>query len=518
MSSPLGSLVLTPSPEDIDQEMLDVIGQTEPATPVADDISHSQNGNTCSQRGSPKETATEDDLQTRLVADKDSSANQTDARSSSLSVDSEQYPFWWDIMQHAVLTRGTSRSSQATVRLLQAFTAPAHWMDGIVGCATEDGSCIVTSPTEEYIPRPLLGTTVVSMMPDGHFGEADPIHHPQLLEEDCLFPWLSAIERPWVSAHERRQVIASSRGFMWLPLERDIDFALVNTSNVGLGLVSDELRRRLEGPIAMITEAVRDIEHSYGRIRELRWLYDTLMDAVDRLSFPATFRDMTRTWACVQRFWLYIRAWFDWNVIFMESYRMKSRAWGPTAFAKWNGCFTTSLTLAARLAEANIPVWIIRTLQQFSGRETIEEYTSFREPLNILPFRTSAQRDENAAVLTGTVRKYCVVGDQHLSWISREATRYLDKQALPVTPNVAFASTSLDPTRSGTTPGLPASSSSASSARSSTDLNSGESPIPVFNSGSSRYKPCACIYFVWMPILNSKLQTILRRMDIRNCS
>lgn len=293
-----------------------------------------------------------------------------------------------------------------------------------MGCATEDQNYIITSPTALHIPNPVLGTTEVALMPDGHFGAADPIHHPQLLVEDCRFPWMAAICSPDF-AH-------LAGGHLWEPLSRGNDFVHLKSSNVGLGTASPERVKLMSEPFDNVSHVVHAFEAQYGRNNELRWMFDTLIDAIDRLSFPSTFRDLARTWACVQRFWLYTHAWADWYMGFTNMYPVENfRCYCPRN--KWMGCFTTSLILASRLAKANVPVWLIRSADQFSGSETIAACVAFTEPVESLRFADRVHQEEMQAEFTGAVRKRLLAGDQHLCWINREATRYLDKEALPIT-------------------------------------------------------------------------------------
>ena len=111
-------------------------------------------------------------------------------------------------------------------------------------------------------------------MPDGHFGEVDPLHNPQVLQEGTRYPWMAAIMRP---------LRGGPFSVMWQPLRRTTDFVPTPTSSVGLGTVSPHLRHAAHPALSRVTRGVEAFEATYSCHRELRWLYDTLHDTYIRL-------------------------------------------------------------------------------------------------------------------------------------------------------------------------------------------------------------------------------------------
>lgn len=259
-------------------------------------------------------------------------------------------------------------------------------------------------------------------MPDGHFGLADPIHHPQILEEHARHSWIAAIQRP---AHRR-----STIGIMWEPLHRATDF-VVGTSSVGLGIAAPTFTQRVHGALRRCSNAIYAFEARYSRQRELRWLYDTLMDAFDRLSFPGTFRDIARQWACVQRFWLYTMAWLDWHVGPMQSYPMPPSEYLPLSPDHFTGCFTTSAAVVARLAPLQVPVWFMRGFDEFTGSEILMTHGTFIPPVTQLSFDDKTQLADNESAFAGRLSLACWAGENHITWINAQAVRYLDKEMRP---------------------------------------------------------------------------------------
>lgn len=232
-----------------------------------------------------------------------------------------------------------------------------------------------------------------------------------------------------MAAIRRKRLGRSQLRNIWYPLDEVAEFELIRTSNVGLGVVPADFKRYANETFLPLGKVVTTFEEVYGSNPELSWLYATLLDAVDRLAYPATFRDMSRTWACVQRFALYTFAWFDWNVTFMQTYRAPSlvRIFEPIPFDEWMGCFTASTALASRLAKATIPVWLMRPIENFSGDEVIERAVVFTEPLANIE---NVQGALTSHVSADDIRCISPAGDEHITWINRMAIRYLDQASV----------------------------------------------------------------------------------------
>lgn len=341
---------------------------------------------------------------------------------------------------------------------------------------------LVTSPTASYIPRPLYGHITVSMMADAHFGAADPIHHPQVLEQSTRFPWLVAIPR--------RPLSTSATFVMWQPFTRQ-DFVVISSSSVGLGTASPNFLERAQPPFSRLRRIANALIDGYGLHRELQWLLDTCTEAFDRLDFPSTFGDMARNWACVQRFWMYCTAWIDWHVVLNKHYPLDRIGHVGVPRQFYMGCFTTSTTLASRLAKMSVPVWFVRTVQEFSGNEIVMSCVPFTEPVTCLPFETPQLFEAHVTQFAGRLKTKCAAGDHHIDWINREAIRYLDREALPIPSNevrswelTSSASTSFHPSPSAATSGPPPSAPSTAGAAAPSG------PSRTATTHDARYAPC----------------------------
>lgn len=321
-------------------------------------------------------------------------------------------------------------------RKTYALIAPAHWRDGIVGCATADGKFVITSPTVDCIPRPALGTILLNMREDCLYGEADPLLRPQLLSDGTRFPWLAAVRLP----NPQDPVI----GIMWRTLHRETHYQVDGKS--GLGTACRTLLAESAIARNMPARLVAAFERRYGYVRDLRWLYNSFVDAVDRLDFPCTFRDLARQWACVQRYWSYTLAWIHWNVGITARYSLDARDYEPVARETCMGCFTTSPTLAAGLAKLYLPVWFMRTFNELSGDDVIERAVAFDDWPSTMMFKNEAHRRDHEALFAGKVSSVCLAGDGHLTWILQQSARYFDRETNPVPSDNVAASSSTQPT------------------------------------------------------------------------
>ncbi|KAJ3551943.1 hypothetical protein NM688_g4418 [Phlebia brevispora] len=94
------------------------------------------------------------------------------------------------------------------------------WSDGVSTAVSFDGDLIVMSLTMAFVPLPTCGHITISLRADGHFGAADPIHWPQVMEEGTKYPWMTVI---------RRKPEGKKDTIMWSPLTYDHSL-LVRTS------------------------------------------------------------------------------------------------------------------------------------------------------------------------------------------------------------------------------------------------------------------------------------------------
>ncbi|KAF7798784.1 hypothetical protein EIP86_010009 [Pleurotus ostreatoroseus] len=320
------------------------------------------------------------------------------------------HPVWWNQVSHSVRHN------------------PTHWLDGLVGCQTQDGKYLVTSPTVPWIPEPYFGNISSTLHADGHYGAADPVHHPQVLQEDTRYRWIAAVQR--------RPNSNSRDGVMWAPLIRHHDFGAFPGSPTGLGTVRSAFLDRIRPFVQLACDYVTAFLKRFPPQRELTFLYDNFIHSRDRLTFPATYRDLVQEWACTRRFWLYVVAWLDWHVWVTRYFPLPPDEYRRVDARRCMGCFTTSLIIVDHLAKVGAPVWFMRTMDEIRGDERIASYTTFIPPVKCLSFGDDEEQLlENQQDFAGRISVVSLAGDIHIDWISHQSLRKLDKESRPVPNN-----------------------------------------------------------------------------------
>ncbi|KAF7799479.1 hypothetical protein EIP86_010714 [Pleurotus ostreatoroseus] len=154
----------------------------------------------------------------------------------------------------------------------------ATFMDGLCGSSTDDGKWVITSPTCEYIPSPEIGVLDISLGPDGHFRRADPLIHPQALQEDTKFPWLAAVRREIRDPeHELR--------ILWHVLTADDVCSPSNSIAGGSLTIKESLLQKFATPMKEAVTLIRQHEELNGKNRELGWQSSAYLD-VEKRPFP----------------------------------------------------------------------------------------------------------------------------------------------------------------------------------------------------------------------------------------
>ncbi|PSS28485.1 hypothetical protein PHLCEN_2v2966 [Hermanssonia centrifuga] len=261
-----------------------------------------------------------------------------------------------------------------------------RWRDGLVGCATDDGKSVITSPNMSYIPRPTYGTTWISIKADGHYGQADPTQWPQVLVEKSRFPWFAAVPRYPSLPHQSRFLV------MWslLPLTEFVPLAHHMKEVLGdvklLGTVHQRRREKLEPLVEEIVRKAAEFQTRHGRNRELDCIVTTMKDTFERLNYPSTYRDLVRQHACVQRYWRMAKAWFEWHIDVMKNYTLDDKPSPRDSHVRQHlmGAYTTSPVIAKRLFDLGVPVWFARTVDHLTSQDVIQTVVHFEEPKNII--------------------------------------------------------------------------------------------------------------------------------------
>lgn len=257
-------------------------------------------------------------------------------------------------------------------------------------------------------------------MPDGHYGPADPLHWPQALSNDTLFPWVAAISRKPLNPHDPYICF-------WRVLTPGDFIPVACPTALNLGTVKEEVLDTLRPHIVALTEFVKEFTEEHDINRELDWLASNMRHAFDRLDFPASYRDLVRQHACVQRFFLYTSAWLDFHVGLFKIFKMTRRSkYAPPKTSQMMGCITTTPSFAQKLCEAGVPVWFSRDLDHVTGDEIVEKRVALSTPVNHLTIPDPAVLARHERELTGLNTFITLAGDRHIWWIILISSHYAD--------------------------------------------------------------------------------------------
>ncbi|KAF7790693.1 hypothetical protein EIP86_001649 [Pleurotus ostreatoroseus] len=340
------------------------------------------------------------------------------------------------------------------VRRVRDADEPLAFNHGRVYAYTADKKFVISTPNMTFIPQPVYGMLNISMMPDARFGAADPLQWPQVFEHGTKYPWLCVIQRKPKSPND-------SRYCMWEPLRRSDFVPLASSAVRGLGTVSATLYERLRVRCEEAASFKKALFHRYGQLDGLYWLCTTMEQTLARLQHPATFRDMVRQHACVQRFWLYTVAWLDWHVLHTRVYLLEGDIhYARMPLNEMMGCITTSPNIAQHFFEVGAPVWFMRTLDSLSPSDVMQEQVAIVPPVAHLDFASDDEKAAYTQLMAGVVGCTIYAGDRHIEWIHRQAQQYGDIERLPMVDPNSGAVQSFGASTSATLPQPPASASS----------------------------------------------------------
>ncbi|KAJ3552465.1 hypothetical protein NM688_g4139 [Phlebia brevispora] len=340
----------------------------------------------------------------------------------------------------ALVTGGTviaADSWKERVRRAWRDNEEVNFGDGLVGCSIPGTKYIATSPNSKYIPVPIIGEVQISLQPDGHYGLVDPLVHPQVLDERTRYPWMAAIQRP--------PPPTDPRAALWHIATKN-DFKAAEKSAIPvLGLFSDEMFQTLQNLHAKTLDTIFRSRSIFGDNPEYKWMCMALTSAYARLSFPATFRDLVRQWACYRRATLYLLAWLHYynGVTPFSVARVVDRL----SLDSYMGCFTTSPNVVQKLMNVDIPVWFLRPSSSLASCHVVRDFCALEVPMKHLPIS-----DDSIPSLTmelsGRMAAVVNIGDSHLEWIAHESSTYLDLERHPfptITPRGLSAAISRRP-------------------------------------------------------------------------
>lgn len=207
----------------------------------------------------------------------------------------------------------------------------------------------------KFIPEPPSGRVTVRVKSDGKFGKEDPLNWPQLFADDPRVDYLSCIPR---------QNTPTRQSPTWTPPQDD-DFVEYRTGNaLKMFTLRAERLGTVDDAIDWLTEQLNEYVCDNGDTPELRRLVVCAQLARDRLYHPGTQRDLLQQLVCVERHYCMALAWITWHICTEDLSLTKSVA---SVDEELMGCITTSAAMAGKLAQAGIPVWLMRQAYELVG-------------------------------------------------------------------------------------------------------------------------------------------------------
>lgn len=186
--------------------------------------------------------------------------------------------------------------------------------EGLVGCKFPEHSTFVTSPNMQMIYHPLLGERHVRMRCDWHFGEDDPLHHPQ--------PWSSKIGHLAVIRIANQDTTRPGDTILWWPPHIDdfepIDHQSATTSQTptsALGHINQTHRELLLGAIVPVLKRTSPFLQKDAWVRLLSAHLKTLRALLD---LPASFTEAAIVFTLTQRVALELAARIDWLTTYRD--------------------------------------------------------------------------------------------------------------------------------------------------------------------------------------------------------
>lgn len=281
--------------------------------------------------------------------------------------------------------------------------------DGVVAAASDDGKYVITSPNASFVPAPPFGRLSIFMKSNGKFGKEDPIEWPQVYIPEPRYHFLPCIPR---LSHPRRHAD------VWSPLRFE-DFQLYAPNLLQALYVLAP--RRIENVRAVVDQLQADVTALAvtGDRQQVHWLALSTIHALDRLSIPATQRDLIRQFVCVERNYCMTLAWMIWHDLFMN---LPAPAAVPVVHNDLMGTFTTDPNIVQKLYHVGIPVWYLRNTAALGPSDTIVNVVNVAKPTDLV---SSADHNHAITVYEGPP------GIRHLEAICYRGHLYADIEPVP---------------------------------------------------------------------------------------
>ncbi|KAJ3473035.1 hypothetical protein NLI96_g13161 [Meripilus lineatus] len=168
---------------------------------------------------------------------------------------------------------------------------------------------------------------------------------------------------------------------MWESLSEHDFVPVVGCSLTSFGVVSPTFIGRLKVHVDIVLERVREYS-SVKDVKGQRIVFTSiaLQDTMERLSHPASFRDMNRQVIMVQRFWQESLAWLTW-VQDKWTHFQPSIDDPPAPYeSQFMGAYTTKPAIVQQLFRAGVPVWYLRRPEEITLLTVIKDVVDITPP------------------------------------------------------------------------------------------------------------------------------------------
>ena len=285
----------------------------------------------------------------------------------------------------------------------------------------------VLSPNMRFLPCPPTGRVDVRLQDDGRFGIHDPVVWPQLWFPEL--PHYAAMPIPPAkftaaesSCNEPPWYTPPPGDFLALPGDHLAPMGLL--ADTAWARLCDIFHQNLAPRIASFLSKHEASDSQRDRVASLRHFEVIVVNAMKRLSWPATYRDLIKQVAHFQRLYLECSAWITWTDSIRPTLDSRTAHEPRDVISGIMGAFTQDVDVCQRLSAAGVPVWLVTT-RPVPLPDTVPMSTEYKCPPAVPALFGSRPIPE--ARLSGATPAYVgVAGPRHLAAIWRKSRALLD--------------------------------------------------------------------------------------------
>lgn len=212
------------------------------------------------------------------------------------------------------------------------------------------------------------------------------------------------------------------RQILWADLTSEDFVPIAGAAVEGYGTVTKRFQQSLTLHVSALTLRVREFATTKSSISGcLRFTFNAMRDSSQRLTFPATLRDLSRQVVQVQRFYLESLAFLTWAEELHEKAFPLLDSQSPQCNHEYMGVYTTDPALVQIFFRAGIPVWLLRKPSAIQEGTILRSLTATTLPM-----------EAGIIISNPTFEIYCGrIGDFHLAATCMGGHSYDDVEKLP---------------------------------------------------------------------------------------